>query len=155
MTSRIALIAVITTALTAGGLMAKEDTSVQHRQAMRGHFGEHMAAALNLTDQQKQEAKAIFKSERETSRTVRQKLRQDRKAVEAAIQAGKPAAEVQQLAKSEGPALGNLAGMRAVAFAKFYAELTPAQQQKLVSMRQEHRQQRETAAPGHVNAETK
>lgn len=139
MTSRIALITVITAALSAGGLMAKEDTSSQHRQAMRTNLVDRMSTALNLTDQQKQQAKTIFTSEREAARSVRLELRQDRKAVQAAIQSGKQPAEVQQIAKNEGPALGNLAGMRAAAFDKFYAVLTPAQQQKLASLHQQHR----------------
>ena len=52
---------------------------------------------------------------------------------------------MQQIAKNEGPALANIAGMRAAAFAKFYAVLTPAQQQKLASLHQEWRQRH--AAP--------
>jgi hypothetical protein len=67
------------------------------------------ASNKNLTDQQKQEAKTIFMSEREGARSVLQELRQ-RKTVESAIQAGKPAAEVQQIAKNGGPALASLAG---------------------------------------------
>ena len=99
-----------------------------------------LSASLNLTDQQKQQAGTIFTSEREAARSIRQDLRKERGEVQSAIQAGKPVAEVEQLAKQEGPALGNLAGMRAAAFAKFYAVLTPAQQQKLAGLHQEWRQ---------------
>ena len=148
MTSRIALITFLTAALSAGGLMAKE-APWSHRQGTRINFLDRMSAALNLTDQQKQQAKTIFTSEREAARPIRQELRQERKTVESAIQAGKPAAEVQLMAKNEGPALGNLAAMRAAAFAKFYAVLTPAQQQKLASLHQEWRQRH--AAQEHNN----
>lgn len=139
MNSRIALITIMTAALSATGLMADTTTS-NNRQAARAGFVDRMSTVLNLTDQQKQQAKTIFMSEREAARAVRQQLWQERKAVRAAIQAGKPAAEVQQLAKNEAPALGDLAGMRAVAFARFYAVLTPAQQQKLGTLHHEWRQ---------------
>lgn len=148
MTPRIALIAALTTALTAGGLMAVEDNSLRHGQRARANFVDRMSTALSLTDQQKQQAKTIFSSEREAARPIRQELRQERKTVAAAIRTGKSPAEVQQIAKNEGPALGNLAGMRAAAFSKFYAELTPAQQQKLAGLRQEWRQHKAETQPG-------
>jgi Spy/CpxP family protein refolding chaperone len=138
MTSRIAVITFLTAALSASALMATETNPSPHRQAARVNFVDRLSAKLNLTDQQKQQAQAIFMSEREAARTVRDELRQERKTVQSAIQAGKPPAEVQQIAKNEGPAMGNLAGMRAAAFAKFYAVLTPAQQQKLAALHRSH-----------------
>lgn len=129
MTFKIALVSVMAAALSAGGLMAAPP---------RANRVDRMSAALNLTDQQKQQAKSIFMSEREAAKPIRQELWQERKAVQSAIQAGKPAAEIQQLAKNEGPVLADLAGMRASAFAKFYAVLTPAQQQKLASLHAAH-----------------
>lgn len=137
MTSRIALITLMTAALSATGLMAKQDVNAGNRRA---GFVARVSTALNLTDQQKQQAQGIFRSERQQASTVRQELRQERKAVESAIHSGKPIPEIQQLAKNEAPALGELAGIRAIAFAKFYGVLTPAQQQKLASMHHEWRQ---------------
>ncbi len=131
MSSRIALITVMATALSAGGLMANQDAASHNRRA---GFVDRISTALNLTDQQKQQAKTIFMSEREAAHSVRQQLQQERKTVRSAIQAGKPVAEVRQLAKNEAPALGDLAAMRASALAKFYAVLTPAQQQKLATL---------------------
>ena len=145
MTSKIALITVISTVLSAGGLMAKQDAPWRAGQGVRRNFMDRMSTALNLTDQQKQEAKTIFTSERAAARPDRQQLMQDRKAVESAIQAGKPLADVQRLAKSEGTIMGELAAKRATASAKFYAMLTPAQQQKLVGLHQEWRQRRRGA----------
>lgn len=151
MTFRIALITFITAALSAGGLMAKADTALNNRHRQRAGLVEHMSTALNLTGQQKQQAKSIFMSERETARPIREQLRQERKTVQSAIEAGRPAAEVQQLAGKEGPALANLAGLRAGAFAKFHAVLTPDQQQKLASLhdqwRERHNPSERPAAP--------
>lgn len=151
MNSRIALIAVMTAAMTAGGLMAKDVAPAQSRH----NFMDRLSTSLNMTDQQKQEAKSIFTSERQAAKTDRQELRQERKAVHAAIQSGKPVAEIEKLAKSEGPTLGALAAKRAETSAKFYAMLTPAQQQKLVSLHQEWRQKHAAArqnARNHANA---
>jgi periplasmic protein CpxP/Spy len=139
MSSRIAFVTLMAAALSASGLMAKQDTSLSRRQNARANFVERLSTDLNLTDRQKQQAKAIFTAERDAALSMRQELRQDRKAVETAIQAGKADGEVRQLARNEGPVLANLAAMRAGAFAKFYAVLTPAQQQKLASLHREHR----------------
>jgi periplasmic protein CpxP/Spy len=143
MSSRNALIFVISSALSAGVLMADQGAAARHRHGTREGFLDRVSTQLSLTDQQKQEAKTIFASEREAARSVREELRADRKAVRTAIESGKPAGEVQGLAAKEGPALAKLAGMRATAFAKFYAELTPAQQQKLASLHQGWRQKHE------------
>jgi len=142
MTSRNALIFLISSALSAGALMAAEGASAQNRQSTHEGFMNRFSNTLGLTAQQQQGAKAIFKSERDAARPVREQLLGERKAVRDAIHSGKSPAEVQQLAKNEGPTLGQLAGMRAQAFAKFYGELTPAQQQKLASVHREWREHR-------------
>src|SRR4051812_43979337 len=123
MTSRIALITVMITALSGTGLMAQQNRSFHHRHRGETSFVDRMSTALDLTDQQKQQARTIFTSQREAAGSFRKELREERRAVESAIQAGKPVAEVEQIAKNEGPALTSLAAIRATAFAKFYAIL--------------------------------
>src|SRR5579871_5968831 len=113
MLSRNALIFIISAALSGGVLMADQGTPVQNREHTRAARFDRMSATLGLSDQQKTEAKAIFKSEREAARPIRQELMTERKAVREAIQSGKPLGDVEQLAAKEGPALGKLAGMRA------------------------------------------
>lgn len=147
MFSRNALIFLVSSALSAGVLMANQGSAVQNRARRHEGFVNRISTQLSLTAQQQQEAKAIFRSERESARPVRQELFTERKAVRDAVHSGKSLADVQQLATSEGPALGKLAGMRAQAFAKLYAELTPAQQQKLASMHQQWRQNHANKAP--------
>lgn len=120
--------------------MADQGAPAQNRPRTHEGFVNRYSTTLGLTTQQAQDAKAIFKSERDAARPVRRQLVAERKAVRDAVQTGKPLAEVQQLASKEGPALGQLAGMRAEAFAKFYAELTPAQQQKLAAVHHERRE---------------
>jgi len=122
--------------LTAGALLA----AIPHHHSMQAR----MATQLGLTADQQAQEKAIFAAASQTAKPVKQQLRQERQAVQAAIQAGKPDQEIQQLASAEGPQLAQLAAIRASAFGKFYATLTPDQQQKLQTLRQargHHRQQ--------------
>jgi Spy/CpxP family protein refolding chaperone len=130
------LIVTAAAALSAAGLFAAAETGHMGRH---GRFGARMAAELGLTDAQKAQAKIIFQTAHQTAMPVMQQLRQERQAVRAAAQAGKSDQEIQQLAQAEGPQLAQLAGIRASAFAKFYATLTPDQQQKLQTLRQSHR----------------
>jgi Spy/CpxP family protein refolding chaperone len=136
MNSRILIITLTATALAATGLMAKETTPGQHRAENRL---DRMSTMLNLTAQQKEQAKSIFTAERNAAKPMRDQLNAERKAVREAIESHHSDAEIRQLAKNEAPALGDLAAMRAAGFAKFYAELTPAQQQKLATMHQTRR----------------
>lgn len=101
--------------------------------------GSKLAAALNLNAQQQQQAAAIFQEERAASKPIAQALRQQRQAVKDAVAAGKPATEIQQLAQAEGQPMADLAAVRATAYAKLYAILTPDQQQALTAMKQQHR----------------
>ena len=152
-TSRILLTSALTLALSTAGLMAKTDAASENGRA---HRFEKMSSALNLTPQQQEQAKAIFHSEREAAKPVREQLRQERKEVRAAIESGKPAAEVQQLATREGKALGTMAGMHAAAFSKFYAMLNPDQRQKLNSLHEQWQQHRERRGEqGDGNSETR
>jgi Spy/CpxP family protein refolding chaperone len=113
----------------------------QHRMGRHGH----MAAELGLTDAQKSQAKTIFQNSHQTAKPVADQLRQDRQALQAAIQAGKSDQELQGLAAAEGADMGKLAAIRASAAAKFRAILTPDQQQKLDTMKASRRAQRKAA----------
>ena len=117
---------------TSGLLLAQVTSSARHRT---GNLA-HMATDLGLTDQQKSQANAIFQESHAAAAPIRQNLLQEKASVQAAIQAGKPAGEIQQLARSEGPSLAQLVSIHAAASAKFYAMLSPDQQQKLIAMRQ-------------------
>ena len=123
------------TALAAGGLFAAQTGPG------RGHFMQKMATALNLTAQQQEQANAIFHESMQNAKPVRQQLRQERQQLQAAIHSGQSPAQIQQLASAEGPQLAQLAAIRAGAMAKFYAILTPDQQQKLAQLRQSRQQQ--------------
>ena len=125
------LTSIAVTAVAASGLL----------MAQQGH-GSRLATTLNLNDQQKQQAKAIFQEERAAAKPIALSLQQQRQSVKDAVAAGKPAADIQQLAQSEGQPMADLAAIRATAFAKLYAILTPDQQQKFLAMKQAHHSKR-------------
>jgi Spy/CpxP family protein refolding chaperone len=93
-----------------------------------------MATRLNLTDDQKQQTRSIMQAAHESSKPVVQQLRQSRQAVREAIKAGKPDAEIDQLSANVGNLAGQVAAIRARAFARTYALLTPEQRTKADQM---------------------
>jgi Spy/CpxP family protein refolding chaperone len=62
-------------------------------------------------------------------------LRQTRQELRAAVEANN-AAQIQQLAKTEGSEVGRLAAVRSEARAKAYQVLTPQQKQELAKLRE-------------------
>jgi len=140
----------VLTALAAGMACAQTTTPAapqtnttpapRHRAAMR----QRMMQALNLTDDQKQQAKAIFQSARQSTQPLRQQLMQNRQAMAAAVKAN-DTAQIQQLATQQGNLMGQLVAARTEAMAQFYATLTPDQRAKadqIQQRRQQHMAQR-------------
>ena len=93
--------------------------------------------SLNLTDAQKQQATEIFQASRQQARPLAQQLRQYRQDLRAAVQSGAPGEKIDELTTRMGPLMAQMAGIHAKAFQKFYATLTPEQQQK-VGQRLDH-----------------
>ncbi len=127
-------------ALAAGMLMAQAPApqSGQNQQRpkaagrqMRGGMhgdGGLWAAALDLTDAQKTQAKAIFQESRDEAKPVMQEMRTAHQALQAAIKT--PGSDLDTLAANQGAIMAKLIALQAKASQKFYALLTPAQQQK-------------------------
>jgi Spy/CpxP family protein refolding chaperone len=97
---------------------------------MRARHLARMAEYLNLTDAQKEQAKAAFQQAHQEAQPVRTQLQQNRLALADAVKAGKSEAEIQGLANTTGTLVGQLVAIRTGAFAKVYATLTPEQRQK-------------------------
>ncbi|MGD0870177.1 MAG: Spy/CpxP family protein refolding chaperone [Bryobacteraceae bacterium] len=98
-----------------------------------------MLQVLDLTDTQKQQAKTILQSARQTAQPLAQQLKQDRAALTAAIEAG-DSAKIQQLSTEMGSLRGNVLGVRSQAMSKVYALLTPDQKTKAEEFRQKAQQ---------------
>jgi Spy/CpxP family protein refolding chaperone len=90
-----------------------------------------MANYLELTDAQKEQAKAIFQDARAQSKPVADQLRQLRQGAKAAVKEGRSEAELEQIAQRTGPLVSQLAANHLKAMAKFRAILTPEQVDKL------------------------
>ena len=108
-------------------------------KGVRALVQKRMLKALNLTDTQKQQAKTILQSARQTAQPLAQQLKQDRAALTAAVEAG-DSAKIQQLSTEMGSLRGNVLGVRSLAMAKFYALLTPDQKTKAEEFRQKAQQ---------------
>lgn len=106
---------------------AQPQSPAQRRQQFRGRMFDRIAAKLNLTDDQKQQATSILQSARESGQPIRQQLKQNRLALHEAIKAGKPDADIDQLAANSGNLMGQATAIRTKAFARIYALLTPEQ----------------------------
>ena len=91
---------------------------------------DYLAGYLTLTDSQKAQAKTIFDAANTASETSRGQLTGVHDALQAAVKANKPDAELDGLAAAVGVVEGQMAGIRAKASAKFYALLTAEQQTK-------------------------
>ena len=103
------------TALASGMLFAQtpapsnpSQPPAQHRQWNRGQMFDRFATKLNLTDDQKTQAKSILQSSRESSQSIAQQLRQSRQALRGAVKAGKSDAEIDQLSANLGQLTGQM-----------------------------------------------
>ena len=115
-------------------------------KAIRGRAGirHRMMQALNLTPDQKQQAKSIFQQNRQQMAPVLQQAKQNREALSAAIKAN-DTGQIQQLSTQQGNLQGQVVAMRSASMAKFYATLTPDQRAKADQIQQRIKARR--AAP--------
>lgn len=119
------------------------------RAERRAHFAERMANYLNLTPEQRAQAKQVMAAAREQSKPLRQELKQNRAALMNAVKTANDA-QIDKLSREQAPLLAKMASIRAHAFEKIYASLTPEQKAKADTMRQSfmsrhHAHQREQA----------
>ncbi len=120
---------------TAGSASATAPQPAQNRQARRARGRNRMANYLNLTPVQREQAKQVMKEAHAQSASLRQQLKQDRAELATAVKSGNDA-QIDRLTKSEAPLMAQMAAIRAHAFEKIYATLTPAQKAKADNMRQ-------------------
>ena len=100
---------------------------------------DNLAAKLNLTDVQKQQAQSLLASAHQSSRTVAQQLRETRHALWDAAKAGQSEANIDQLSAKVGNLTGQLTAIRTKTFAQIYALLTPEQRTQAEQMRHRSR----------------
>ena len=108
-------------------------------QEVRAQVRKRLVNALDLTADQKQQAKTIMQGARQTAQPLAQQLKQDREALAEAIQAG-DSAKIQQLSTEMGSVRGRVLAIRSDAIPRFYATLTPDQKAKAAEFLQRARQ---------------
>ena len=95
-----------------------------------------LATRLSLTAAQKGLAQSIFDQSQEAAKPLREQLRQSHQDLAAAIKAGKPDAELTELSQRQSGVAGQLTAIRAKAFSRLYAQLTPEQKAKAEQIHQ-------------------
>ena len=123
-----------------GGFAAVAHAQGPGGRADRGGFGHGLLGgmighALNLTDAQKEQIKAITASAFENNQALITQLKAAHETERAAIAAGKSDAELAQLAQSYAPLHTQLHATRLQTEAKIYKVLTPEQRAKLDKFR--------------------
>lgn len=114
-----------------------EQGQAQGNRMRRGNPMGRLAADLNLTDAQKAQAAQIFQASRQEAKPVAQQLRQYRQDLAAAVKSGAAGTQIDQVTAKMGPLVAQVTAIHAKACARFYATLTPEQQQK-VGSRMDH-----------------
>jgi len=112
--------------------------AVRPRAAMR----HRMFQSLNLTPDQKQQAKAIFQQTRQSIQPIAQQAKQNRQLLADAVKAN-DSAQIQKLASKQGSLQSQMLTLRSESMAKFYSLLTPDQRTKLDQMHQKALQLRQ------------
>jgi Spy/CpxP family protein refolding chaperone len=121
--------------LTGGVMFAQSAATTPEQPARHARMQQRMAAYLNLTPDQQAQARAIRAQAREAAAPIREQLKQSRQALQAAIKSGNDA-QIDQITQAQAPLMAQAAAIRAHAFEKFYATLTPDQKAKADNMHQ-------------------
>ena len=108
-------------------------------QAVQARIQQRLMKVLALTDAQKAQAKTIRQATREQVQSMAPQLKQQRQALNAAVQAG-DTTKIQQLSLEVGNLQGHVLAVRSAGKAQFFALLTPEQKTKAAEFRQKVKQ---------------
>jgi len=131
------MILIAMAALAAGMAFAQTTAtpaaSGQSGLKLRAAVRQRILKKLNLTADQKTQAKAILQQARTAAAPLRTQLQTNREALAAAVKSN-DTGQIQSLAAAQGSLQGQVLAIRSAANAKFYALLTPDQQTLLAQM---------------------
>jgi Spy/CpxP family protein refolding chaperone len=103
-------------------------TKRMHRKGGRLH---RLVQQLNLSPDQKTQAKAIFEDGRANAQPLTAQMREARAALANAVKSNAPEAEIDRLSNNAGAVASQLTAVRTKTLAKLYTILTPDQKEKL------------------------
>jgi Spy/CpxP family protein refolding chaperone len=109
---------------------AQNSPHASRHGAQAGSMVDRLAARLNLTDAQNQQAQSIFADAHKSAQPLRAQIRQDKQALAAAVKSNSQA-DIDRISNSMGPLLAQASAINSKAFAQFYATLTPDQKSKV------------------------
>jgi len=138
------LMAIAAMAALGAAMIVAQTTATAQKGAgkanrVRALVRKRLVNALDLTAEQKQQARIVMQGARQAAQPLAQQLKQDREALAAAIQAG-DSARIQQLSTDMGSLRGRVLAIRSDAMSRFYAMLTPDQKAKAAQFQQRARQ---------------
>ncbi|HWB85146.1 MAG TPA: Spy/CpxP family protein refolding chaperone [Bryobacteraceae bacterium] len=93
-----------------------------------------ISSRLKLSKEQKKQVEEIFDASQKQAEPLRQQIAQGRRAIVEAVVNGKPDQEINQLAGSEGQAMGQMTVLEMRAFAKLYQSLKEDQQKRAAAI---------------------
>ena len=126
-------------AQTATTPTAADPSAPAKAASFKARLQRRMMQALNLTADQKSQAKAIRQTTKQQAQPLAQQLKQQRQALTAAVEAG-DSSKIQQLSTQVGTLQGQVLAVRSAGMAQFYALLTPDQKAKAADFRQKAQQ---------------
>jgi Spy/CpxP family protein refolding chaperone len=130
------LIGIATVVALAAGLAFGQAAATPAKTAKLGaRLRQRMLKNLNLTADQKAQAKEIMQTAKTAVQPIRQQLQAGRKELATAVKNG-DATQIQALSEKQGALQGQALAVRSGAMAKFYAILTPDQKAKAEQMQQ-------------------
>lgn len=127
-------------ALAAGLAFAAEQTGGRMFGHHRGGMLRHMAKELNLTDAQQSQIKTIMSQSRSKIQPLKQQLRQNEQAQNAAINGNFDETQARAFANKQAQIMSDLIVERQRVKSQIYTVLTPEQRQKALQLLQQHQQ---------------
>lgn len=131
--------------LMLGGTGAALAYGGYHGKGHCGHHGSPMRALSqidNLSDEQRDQIKALIKEQRDTMRGKKDSMRESRQALRDAMQSGASKEELQALAEKQGDQVTAMIMARAQMRDRINAILTEEQRTELQKMQQERMKER-------------
>lgn len=136
---KLGIVKTLGTGLIVAGLGLAQTPAPQPAPAQRPAWrvGPHAAMMqrlnrlLNLTPDQKTQAKAIFQEARASAQPLRSQMHDARVALANAVKSGAPGTQIDQLSNHAAQISGQLIAIRTKAFEKFYNTLRPDQKTTL------------------------
>lgn len=110
-------------------VMPRANRAVTGQPSGRARLHQEMMQQLNLSPQQKAEARNIFSSAWQNSKPIFDQLRQNNAALATAVK-NNDQAKIQQLSAEQGKLRGQLVQGHEMAMARFYQTLSPQQRAK-------------------------